>query len=124
MSSTPAIEQQRTEDPKAVPLPIQIDPRYATPVYGTAEPTSGVPEQLRRRAYGYPAYDTRRWLLLLAADRAEVAGIQLGEAVIPGRQGLLARRYARLARAHPEGVIAFALGGLGIALAVLARRSR
>lgn len=101
------------------PWPVQVDPARATPVFGTATPSRGVPLLLRRFAYRYPAYDAERWLSLLVADRIAAAGEISGEAVTPGQQGLVIRHFARLVRAHPAGFAAIAgliaLGGFGAA---------
>jgi hypothetical protein len=117
MSQTESIPRQQPADESAVPIPIQLDPSAATPVFGTAEPTSGVPARLRRQAYGYPAWDTRRWMLLLAADRAERAAALGGDALIPGRQPRFVRHWVRIARGQPEGVAALgAAVGAGLLL--------
>lgn len=75
------------------------------PVYGTAQPPSGASGALRRVAYRYPDHWARHWLLLLVADRVDVAEHRLK---------------------RPEGlatVAALAVGG-GIAVAMLARGRR
>ena len=123
MSRIESIPRQQPADESVVPIPIQLDPSAATPVFGTAEPTSGVPAQVRRQAYGYPAWDTRRWMLLLAADRAERAAVLGGEALIPGRQPRFARHWLRIARAQPEGVAAAGAAlGVGLLLWRVVRR--
>lgn len=43
-----------------------------TPVYGTAQPPSGISGAMRRAAYRIPEHEARRWLLLLAADRVDM----------------------------------------------------
>ena len=120
------IAQQQPPDEAALPIPVQLDPKYMTPVFSTAQPSSGVPAQLRKRAYSLPAYDTRRWMLLLAADRAEAGGSIARDAVVPGRQKMLLRHYVRLARAHPEGVAAYGAAILSVVglRAIRRRRSR
>jgi hypothetical protein len=47
------------------------------PVFGTAQLPRGVSGVLRRRAYAKPEHLARHWLLLLVADRVEVAGHRL-----------------------------------------------
>jgi hypothetical protein len=42
-----------------------------TPVFGTAQPPSGVPGAIRRHAYRYSEGRTAHWLLLIAADRVD-----------------------------------------------------
>lgn len=78
-----------------------------TPVFGTSVPPSGVSGWIRRRAFGRSESDLRHWMLLLLADRVNVA------------EGLLddVRRSPR-ARA-----VAFGMVGAALALWVL-RRSR
>lgn len=43
-----------------------------TPVYGTAQPASGLSGVMRRMAYGIPDYKPSRWLLLIMADKVDV----------------------------------------------------
>lgn len=125
MSQIESIARQQPVDESVVPIPVQLDPSAATPVFGTAQPATGVPAQVRRQAYGYPAWDTRRWMLLLAADRAERATVLGGEALIPGRQPRFVRHWIRIARAQPEGVAAAgaALGAGFLFWRVVRRRS-
>lgn len=46
--------------------------RPLTPVYGTTVPERGLSGAIRRAAYRVPPYLTRRWMLLLLADRIDV----------------------------------------------------
>lgn len=43
-----------------------------TPVFGTAQPPSGVSGRIRAGAYRFSENDLRRWLMLLFADRVDV----------------------------------------------------
>jgi hypothetical protein len=43
-----------------------------TPVFGTAQPPSGLSGLMRRAAYKQSENDIRRWMLLLAADRVNM----------------------------------------------------
>jgi hypothetical protein len=43
-----------------------------TPVFGTAQPPSGVSGKLRDFAFGYSENDLRHWLMLLFADRVNM----------------------------------------------------
>lgn len=43
-----------------------------TPVYGTAQPPSGVSGLIRKGAFRYSENDLRHWLMLLFADRVNV----------------------------------------------------
>ncbi|HZS02966.1 MAG TPA: hypothetical protein VFE37_29925 [Chloroflexota bacterium] len=107
----------------ALPLPMELDPEAATPVYGTAAPTSGVPAQIRRQAYSLPQHDPNHWMLLLLADRVESGGNLLHEAASLGQQGWVLRHFGRQIRAYPGATAAFgALALGGVVLAVLARR--
>ncbi|WP_426755156.1 hypothetical protein [Myxococcus sp. Y35] len=47
--------------------------RKMPPVFGTAQPPRGVSGMLRRLAYKYPDHWTRHWMMLLLADRVDVA---------------------------------------------------
>jgi hypothetical protein len=47
--------------------------RPVTPVYATAVPPRGLSGLLRRVAYEIPPYKARRWMLLMLADRVDVA---------------------------------------------------
>jgi hypothetical protein len=119
------IEPQAAPTGSELPLPIQVEPANATPVYGTARPTAGPAAALRRRAYRYPAHDPLRWMLLLAADRAESTGQLAREAVTPGRQALVLRHFSRQARAEPAAFATLAgvlLGGLFLGVAAARRR--
>jgi hypothetical protein len=42
-----------------------------TPVFGTAQPPSGVSGAIRRYAYSYSEGRTAHWVLLIAADRVD-----------------------------------------------------
>jgi hypothetical protein len=44
-----------------------------TPVFGTAQPPKGLSGLIRRGAYAIPEHKVRHWLLLLLADRIDVA---------------------------------------------------
>ncbi len=117
------ISQQVAIEGRDVPLPMQLGTGRPTPVYGSAQPSSGVAAKLRRQAYGYPAHDPKRWVTLLAADRAERTASLAKDAVVPGRQLGLLRHFARVARAHPEGVAVYGAALLGGGL-LWARRRR
>lgn len=54
--------------------------RPVTPVFGTMVPLRSVSGLLRRLAYRIPEQRPRRWLLLLIADRVDVAE----HTVLPG----------------------------------------
>ncbi|HEX9306966.1 MAG TPA: hypothetical protein VF894_05710 [Anaeromyxobacter sp.] len=46
--------------------------RSATPVFGTAQPASGLSGLVRRAAYRLPEHRSARWALLLVGDRVDV----------------------------------------------------
>ncbi|MDP9379284.1 MAG: hypothetical protein M3Q29_03890 [Chloroflexota bacterium] len=108
------IPQQQPAEGRELPIPVQLNPAYLTPVYGTAQPTTGALERLRRQAYSYAAHDPKRWMTLLAADRMERSAELTREAIIPGQQPMVLRHFARLVRAHPKesgAAVAAALAG-------------
>lgn len=47
-------------------------PQPMPPVFGTAQPPAGLSGLIRRFAYRYPDNLTRRWMLLMLADRVDV----------------------------------------------------
>jgi thymidylate kinase len=111
----PRIEQQPPIPGREHPIPMELRPETTTPVYGSAQPSAGPADQLRRRAYSHPAHDPKRWLLLLAADRAESTGNLAREMLTPGRQALVLRHFGRQARAYQRSYAAaagIALGGI------------
>ncbi|HEY7060975.1 MAG TPA: hypothetical protein VII06_05820 [Chloroflexota bacterium] len=123
MQTTGRIVPQPPPTVGELPIPMELEPEAATPVYGTASPTEGVPAQLRRLAYGLPQHDPNHWLLLLLADRVESGGNLLHEAGTLGQQGLVLRHFGRQARAYPAATAAFgALALGGVILAALARK--
>ena len=117
-ANVPRQDPARREE---IPTPIEVRPESRTPVFGTAQPVSGVAEGLRRQAYALPTHDPKRWMLLLAADRAEISAHLAREAITPGGQGLVVRHFSRQARSYP---LSFASAALLFAAAVLWRRSR
>ena len=108
------IAHQPPPSGQELPLPIQLRPERATPVYGTAQPALGLAAQLRRQAYLLPSHDPKHWLLLLAADRAATVAALAGEAFRPGEQRLVLRHFGRQARSYPKNFAAAAavLAGL------------
>lgn len=78
------------------------------PVFGTAQPPSGLSGAMRKAAYAYPAHWTRHWMLLLVADRVNVWEHRIG----------------KLASVRGVGALAtLAAGGL-LATRMLRRRRR
>ncbi len=76
-----------------------------TPVFGTAQPPKGLSGVLRSAAYRIPDHKVKHWLMLLLADRVDVA-------------------EHRLARIGPLAIIALPLLAGGAWLALRARRTR
>jgi hypothetical protein len=71
-----------------------------TPVFGTAAPPKGLSGVIRKLAYEAPTHQTRHWLLLMLADRVDVAErmlTRLPRAVVPRAlaEGLLFRKLTR-----------------------------
>lgn len=60
-----------------------------TPIYSSVVPPRGVSGAVRKLAYRYPEYLTRRWMLLLLADRIDVV-----EHNLPRTVGLIAAATA------------------------------
>jgi len=60
------------QDPSACPL-IRMELNAPTPVFGTAQPPRGLSGLMRRGAYRVPEHRPSHWLLLLLADRVDVA---------------------------------------------------
>jgi hypothetical protein len=57
-----------------------------TPIFGTAQPPSGLSGMLRRLAFKWSENDMRHWLILLAADRVNVVegiGEDLAQGKVP-----------------------------------------
>lgn len=122
MAESAGITQQQADEAHT-PIPVQVGTRTLTPVFSTAEPSSGPTTAIRRAAYRYPAHTATRWMLLIAADRVERNQELAKDAVVPGRQGNVVRHFVRQARAYPPAYAAAGLTALAGAL-VLARRRR
>jgi hypothetical protein len=59
-------------EPQHSDVKVLKDPhRPVTPVFGTAQPPTGLSGLLRRFAYGYSDNYARRWVVLLLADRVD-----------------------------------------------------
>ncbi|TQK10846.1 hypothetical protein [Herbaspirillum sp. SJZ107] len=81
----PAVPMERTP-PRFIPEPVGKLPQQPqhvevlvsterpgiTPIFGTAQPPSGLSGVIRRAAFRWAENDLRHWLLLLAADRVNV----------------------------------------------------
>lgn len=124
MARPTTIAQQQLKPGQKLPIPVQLDPAKLTPVFGTAEPARGLPEMIRRVAYGFPVHKPERWLLLVVADRVASGEIVIREAVTPGEQGLVFRHFRRQIQAHSVGAAITAITPLmvGGAFWLIARR--
>lgn len=108
----PGVPKERPPEPwpnsRPVPRRMTAEPavprhgrpgKTMPPVYGTSTPPRGVSGALRRAAYRLPDHFTNHWLLLLAADRVEAAGLRLRRALrlaLPALAvALVARRLLR-----------------------------
>jgi hypothetical protein len=61
--------------PETRPRERSMEHAFLTPVFGTAQPTSGLSGAIRKRAYAkYSEGRAAHWLLLIAADRVDAAG--------------------------------------------------
>lgn len=66
-----------------VPVLTHAARRDLTPVYGTAIPPRGLSGMLRRVAYRIPEERASHWMLLLLADRVDVAEHRLASRPLP-----------------------------------------
>jgi hypothetical protein len=57
--------------PEKYPRERSVEHGMLTPVFGTAQPPSGIPGAIRRYAYHYSEGRTAHWLLLIVADRVD-----------------------------------------------------
>lgn len=90
----PRLEGVHWDEPSQQPRTIEVlhslERPGITPVFGTAAPPHGASGALRRKAFGYTENDARHWMLLLAADRVDVAENMLGDAARSPRGRMLA----------------------------------
>ena len=78
-----------------------------TPVIGTAQPPHGLSGFIRRKAYEVPERFARHWMLLLVADRVDVAEDRVGSALAGPLDSLGMPGQAGHARRNPFGVLAW-----------------
>jgi len=64
--------------PERWPRERATEHKFLTPVFGTAQPLSGVSGAIRRYAYTFSEGRLAHWLLLIAGDRVDVAGSRIG----------------------------------------------
>jgi ferritin-like metal-binding protein YciE len=77
-----------------------------TPVFGTGPQPRWASGALRRAAYGMPEHQSRRWLLLMVADRVDVLEHRLPELLTGRGWDALGRQV----RANPVGMLSLAVG--------------
>lgn len=120
----PAPEQQ----PERVEVLVSPERPGITPLFGTAQPPSGLSGMIRRAAFKSTENDLRHWMLLLLADRVNVVeGIadDLAHGHVPNifaEMGLKAEW-----KHNPVGLVkkaAIATAVVGTAYYLLNRRSR
>jgi len=78
-----------------------------TPVVGTAQPPHGLSGFIRGKAYEVPERFARHWMLLLVADRVDVAEDRVGSALARPLDSLGMPGQAGYARRNPFGVLAW-----------------
>lgn len=59
--------------PEKRPRERSVEHRFLTPVFGTAQPLSGIAGMLRRYAYTFGEGRAAHWMILLYADRVDAA---------------------------------------------------
>ena len=89
-------EDTHTRQPPSVPILMHRLRKKLPPVFGTAAPLKGLSGVMRVLAYKYPDHWARRWMILLLADRVDVAESTLLSA-LRWRPG----RFARSADLQP-----------------------
>lgn len=94
-----------------------------TPVMGTAQPLRGVSGTLRRAAYRLPEHRGRHWLLLLLADRVDVAEDRAGRLLASPLRAAGLGGAAERVRRNPASALALG-AALGLAGVLLRRRLR
>lgn len=84
----PRLEGLHWHDVENQPLKIKVyhsvERPGITPVFGTSTPPSGISGRIRDVAYGFSENDVRHWMLLLFADRVNVAE-GIGQDLMRGR---------------------------------------
>jgi hypothetical protein len=129
------------QQPELVPRERSIEHARLTPVFGTTCPPRGISGALRRRAFVYSEARAAHWLMLLAADRVDVAESRVGDllrgrvpAVLPTglrsevtHRGLASRRGTRRVDLNHQWMDPLVTAGpalvAGAGAVVLARRA-
>jgi hypothetical protein len=124
----PAPTGQVTQQEQNVEVLVSTERPGLTPIFGTAQPPSGLSGAIRRAAFRWSENDMRHWLLLLAADRVNVVE-GIGEDLASGRvPNVLAEMGIKAEWQHNKAglVKKVAIGGavLGAAVYLMRRRER
>jgi len=116
------------QQPENVEVLVSTERPGITPIFGTAQPPSGLSGMIRRVAYRWSENDMRHWLLLLAADRVNVVegiGEDLAKGKVPnvlGEMGIKAEWQHNKAGLVKKAAIAGAV--IGAACYLMRRRDR
>jgi hypothetical protein len=122
LKNRPAVPMERTpprfipqvpppeQQPQRVEVFVSPERPGITPIFGTAEPPSGLSGMIRRAAYKLTENDIRHWLLLVAADRVNVVE-GIGQDLMHGRvPNVLGEMGIRAEMKHnPAGLVKKAL---------------
>jgi hypothetical protein len=121
-------EGKLPQQPENVEVLVSTERPGITPIFGTAQPPTGLSGMIRRAAYKWSENDLRRWLLLLAADRVNVVegiGEDLAHGKVPNvlaEMGIKAEWEHNRAGLVKKAVIAGAV--IGTAVYLMRRRER
>jgi hypothetical protein len=121
-------EGKLPQQPENVEILVSTERPGITPIFGTAQPPSGLSGMIRRAAYKWSENDLRRWLLLLAADRVNVVegiGEDLAHGKVPNvlaEMGIKAEWEHNRAGLVKKAVIAGAV--IGTVAYLMRRRER
>jgi hypothetical protein len=116
-------EGQIEQQAESVEVLVSPERPGITPLFGTAQPPSGVSGMIRRAAYKMTENDVRHWLMLLLADRVNVVeGIvdDLAHGKVPnllGEMGIKAEWKHNPAGLVKKAAIATAVVGTAVYLA-------
>jgi hypothetical protein len=117
-----------TQQEQKVEVLVSTERPGITPIFGTAQPPSGLSGMMRRAAFRWSENDMRHWLLLLAADRVNVVE-GIGEDLAKGKvPNVLAEMGIKSEWQHNKAglVKKVAIGGalVGAAVYLMRRRER
>lgn len=110
--ATGAPESEPVDQPGHEPRIQRAPLERPTPVFGTAQPLRGLSGVMRKAAYVIPEHRARHWMLLMAADRIDVAEARLGEVLAEPLEKVLGDPVARRVRSNPAPYLVGAVVGL------------